>query len=260
VIKTLSTAATGLEAQNSNIERISNDLANVNTDSYKKSRTEFNELMVETIKDPGGQVGATSQTPVGIQKGLGVKVGANHKIFEQGPPKTPGNDLDVLIEGKGFIPVQKANGEVMYTRNGAFHRDGQGKIVLSNGAQMLPNMVVPQNAIDLKILPTGEVKAILQNGQEQDLGQIQLVRFVNEQGLSSVGDGLYKPTLASGAPTQGIPGEDGLGQLQQGALEGSNVNVAQSMVEMIQAQRAYEMGTKIMGVADQMLNATIQIK
>ncbi|RYZ62718.1 MAG: flagellar hook-basal body complex protein [Proteobacteria bacterium] len=156
--------------------------------------------------------------------------------------------------------MQKPNGEVAYTRQGAFHRDGTGKVLLSNGSTMIPPITVPGNAVDVKISPQGEVKAQMQDGSEQDLGQIQLVRFVNEQGLHSMGDGLFRPTLASGAPTQGVPGEDGLGSLMQGALEGSNVNVAQSMVEMIQAQRAYEMNTKIMGVADQMLSATIQIK
>ena len=260
MIKTLSTAATGLEAQNANIERISNDLANVNTDGYKKSRTEFNELMVETIKDPGQQIGASSTTPVGIQKGLGVKVGATHKIFEQGPAKITNNQLDIMIEGKGFIPIQKANGEVVYTRNGAFQRDAQGRMMLSNGAQIVPPIVIPPNSIGLQIKSNGEVISTLPNAQEQNLGQIQLMTFANEQGLYSLGDGFYRPSLASGTPTQGIPGEDGRGTLNQGALEASNVNVAQSMVEMIQTQRAYEMGTKIMGVADQMLNATVNIK
>jgi flagellar basal-body rod protein FlgG len=260
MIKTLYTAATGLEAQNSNIERITNDLANVNTDGYKKSRTEFNELMVETIKEPGQQIGASSQTPVGIQKGLGVKVGANHKIFEQGPAKITNNQLDLMIEGKGFIPVQRGNGEVVYTRTGAFQRDAQGRMVLSNGAQLVPPIVIPTNSIGVQVKPNGEVIATLPNAQEQALGQIQLMSFANEPGLLSLGDNLYKPSLASGAPQAGIPGEDGRGSINQGALEASNVNVAQSMVEMIQTQRAYEMGTKVMGVADQMLNATVNIK
>lgn len=259
MIRTLSTAATALEAQQMNIERISNDLANVNTDAYKKSRTEFADLMYDTAKEPGQQIGATSQTPVGIQTGLGVKVVASHKIFEQGPAKQTGNQLDVMITGKGFFPVQRPNGEVAYTRAGAFHRDSQGRVVLSNGAMLLPQVTLPPNAMGVTIEPNGEVRATMPDAQEQTLGNIQLITFVNEPGLRATGDGLYVPTLASGAPLQGTPGENGLGQLEQGAVEGSNVDVARSMVDMIQAQRAYEMGTKVMGVADQMLQATVNV-
>lgn len=260
MIQTLRTAATALEAQTANIERISNDLANVNTDGYKRSQTEFSELMYRTEKEPGAQVGATSQSPVGIQTGLGVKVGASHKIFEQGPVKNTGNPLDIMVEGPGFIPVQRANGEIGYTRVGAFHRDAQGRMVLSNGSQLVPNVVLPANATAITITPQGEIRAQLPSAEEVTIGQIQLARFVNEQGLSATGDGLYKPTPASGAPIQAIPGEDGFGTIGQGALEGSNVNVANSMVEMIGTQRAYEMGTKVMGIADQMLNATVNLK
>lgn len=260
MIQTLHTAATALEAQSANIERLSNDLANVNTDGYKRGRTEFSELMYKTEKEPGAQVGAASQTPVGIQTGLGVKVGASHKIFEQGAAKQTGNPLDFMVEGRGFIPVQRQNGEIAYTRVGAFHRDSSGRMVLSNGCQLVPNVVLPANAIAINIKPNGEITAQLPSAEETTLGQIQLASFVNEQGLLAMGDGLYKPTPATGAPIQGIPGEDGLGQIGQGALEASNVNVASSMVEMIQTQRAYEMGTKVMGIADQMLNATVNLK
>jgi flagellar basal-body rod protein FlgG len=260
MIQTLHTAATALEAQSANIERISNDLANVNTDGYKRGRTEFSELMYKTEKEPGAQVGASSQTPVGIQTGLGVKVGAQHKIFEQGPVKQTGNPLDFMVEGRGFIPVQRGNGEVAYTRVGAFHRDSQGRMVLSNGSQLVPNVVLPANAMGIMIKPNGEITASMQDGSENTVGQIQLAGFVNEQGLLAMGDGMYKPTAASGAPIQSIPGENGMGELAAGALEGSNVNVANSMIEMIQTQRAYEMGTKVMGIADQMLNSTVNLK
>lgn len=260
MIRSLSTAATALEAQQANIERLSNDLANVNTDAYKRSRTEFSELMYDTTKEPGAQVGATSQTPVGIQTGTGVKVGATHKIFEQGPAKMTGNPLDLMIEGKGFFPVQKPNGEIVYTRIGSFHKNAQGQVVLSNGAQLIPQITIPSNALNVTVYPNGEVRAMLPTGEENTIGQIQLYNFVNEPGLSSVGEGFYKPTVASGAPIQGVPGEDGIGAIAQGQLEGSNVNVANSMVDMIQTQRAYEMGTKIMGIADQMLQSTINVK
>ena len=260
MIRALTTAATGLEAQQANIERISNDLANVNTDGYKRSKTEFTDLMYETLKEPGAQLGASMQSPVGVQVGMGVKVGATHKIFEQGPAKVTGHPFDVMINGKGFFPVQLVNGEVGYTREGAFHVDAQGRMTLSNGAQLIPQITVPTNTIHFGISPQGEVKVTTDTGAENVVGQIQLVAFVNEQGLMAQGEGIYKPSLASGGPVQGIPGENGLGIIQQEALEGSNVNVANSMVDMITTQRAYEMGTKVMGVADQMLSATVNIK
>jgi flagellar basal-body rod protein FlgG len=260
MIKALSTAATGLEAQQANIERISSDLANANTDAYKRSRTEFQDLMYETTKEAGGSLGASAQSPVGIQTGLGVRVGATHKIFEQGPARITSHDYDLMIEGRGFIPVQMPNGEIAYTRNGAFHLDSQGRMQLANGAQLVPAIVIPGNAQKLNINASGLVMATLPNGSEQQLGQLQLVNFVNEEGLTAVGESLYKASLGSGAPVQGIPGEAGLGLIQQGALEGSNVNVANSMVEMISTQRAYEMGTKVMGVADQMWGSTVNIK
>jgi flagellar basal-body rod protein FlgG len=260
MIRALTTAATGLEAQQAKMADISNDLANVNTDGYKRSRTEFQDLMYETVKEAGGSLGAGSQSPVGIQTGMGVKVGATHKLFEQGPARITNHPYDLMIEGKGFLPVQTPQGEIAYTRTGAFHVDSQGKLQLSNGSKMIPEITIPNNAINLTISNSGEVRAALPNGAETVLGQIQLISFQNEQGLSAQGEGLYKATLGSGAPQQGVPGENGIGFLQQGALEGANVNVANSMVDMISTQRAYEMGTKVMGVADQMWGATANIK
>jgi flagellar basal-body rod protein FlgG len=260
MIRALTTSATGLEAQQANIERISNDLANVNTDGYKRSRTEFQDLMYETKKEAGAQLGANSQSPVGVQTGMGVKVGASHKIFEQGPARMTYHPYDLLIEGRGFFPVQTPNGEIGYVRAGAFHVDAQGRVMTGNGSVLQPQITVPSNALEVKVSPQGEVKALLPNNGEAILGQIQLVVFPNEQGLGATGDGTYKPTLASGAPVQGIPGDNGIGMIQQGALEGSNVNVANSMVDMIGTQRAYEMGTKVMGAVDQMWGSTVNLK
>jgi flagellar basal-body rod protein FlgG len=260
MIRTLSTAATGLEAQQAKIEQISNDLANVNTDGYKRSRNEFQDLMYDTVKEAGGSLGASSQSPVGIQTGMGVKVGAAHKIFEQGPARMTGHPYDLMINGRGFFPVQLPNGEVAYTRTGAFHVDSQGRLQTSNGAQMIPQITIPNNALSFTVGPNGEVKAQLPNAGETVLGQIQLVTFSNEQGLTAMGENLYKVSPGSGAPIQTVPGENGIGTIEQGALEGSNVNVANSMVDMISTQRAYEMGTKVMGVADQMWGATINVK
>jgi flagellar basal-body rod protein FlgG len=260
MLRALTTSATGLEAQQANIDRIANDLANVNTDGYKRDTTEFQDLMYETIKEPGARQGATSVTPVGVQKGMGVKVGATHKIFEQGSAKVTNNPYDLMVEGKGFIPVSLPNtGETVYTRAGNFKLDAQGRISLSSGALLQPQVTVPSTATSVVIGPSGEIKAYDQQGGESVLGQIQLVNFVNPQGLSAIGNNFYKSTQGSGQPIQGIPGENGAGTIMQGALEASNVNVANSMVDMISAQRGYEMNTRVMGVADKMLEATSNI-
>lgn len=260
MIRALTAASTGLEAQQANIERISNDIANVNTDGYKRSRNEFQDLMYETIKDAGGTLGANSQSPVGVQRGMGVKLAAEHKLFEPGSVKATNHEYDLMIEGKGFFPVTMPNGEVAFTRNGAFKLDNQRILTLSNGAKLIPQIVVPQDAINFMVTPSGEVRATLSNLEQVGLGQIQVASFSNEQGLAAVGGSTYMPTVASGPPIQLVPGENGAGSLLQGALEGSNVNIANSMVDMISTQRAYEMNTKVMGVADQMLQATVNIK
>ncbi len=259
MLKALTTAATGLEAQQANLDNIANDLANVNTDGYKRANTEFHDLMYETIKEPGAKMGASSTTPVGIQKGMGVKVGATHKIFEQGPTKITNNPLDIMIEGKGLIPVTLPNtGEVVYTRAGAFKLDSQGRISLSNGALLQPQVTIPAESTGISISPTGDIKSRTAEG-EVSIGQIQLVNFVNPQGLSAIGNNFYKATTASGSPQQGIPGEAGLGSVLQGALEASNVNVANRMIDMIGTQKAYEMNARVMSVADKMLEATTNI-
>ncbi|MBU6152697.1 MAG: flagellar basal-body rod protein FlgG [Bdellovibrionales bacterium] len=259
MIKALTTSATGLEAQQANIDRIANDLANVNTDGYKRETTEFHDLMYENIKDPGARQGASTVSPTGIQRGMGVKVGSNHKLFEQGSVKLTSNPYDLMIEGKGFLPVTLPNtGEVVFTRTGNFKLDAQGRISLSNGALLEPAIAVPSEATGVVITPNGEVKAVTAQG-EQNIGQIQLANFINPQGLMSIGNNFYKSTSASGQAQTLVPGEGGTGTLLQGALESSNVNVANSMIEMIGAQRAYEMNTRVMGVADKMLEATTNI-
>jgi flagellar basal-body rod protein FlgG len=261
MIRTLSTAATGLQAQQANIDRISNDLSNVNTDGYKRGRTEFQELMYETTKEPGAPTGNGSVAPIGVQNGLGVKVGGSHKIFEQGIAKSTAHPFDLMIEGQGFFPVSNpATGEVFYTRVGAFHKDAQGKMQLGNGFRLVPEINIPPGVGKVEITPRGEVRVMTSAGEETVVGNIQLVDFQNDQGLLAAGSGLYKATAASGNPIQGVPGENGMGTLQQEALEGSNVNVPSAMVDMIATQRAYEMNTRVMGVADKMLEATINLK
>ena len=259
MLRALTTSATGLEAQQANIDRIANDIANVNTDGYKRDTTEFHDLMYENVREPGARQGASSVSPTGVQKGLGVKVGSSHKIFEQGAVKVTNNPYDLMIEGKGFLPVALPNsGEVVYTRAGMFKLDSQGRMSLSNGALLQPQITVPPNATNVVIDQNGEVKATTPDG-EQQLGQIQLINFVNPQGLMAAGNNFYKKTPASGEAQQVVPGEGGVGTIMQGALEASNVNVANSMIEMIGAQRGYEMNTRVMSVADKMLEATTNI-
>ena len=259
MLRALNTSATGLEAQQANIDRIANDLANVNTDAYKRDTTEFHDLMYETVKEPGARQGATVTSPVGIQKGMGVRVGATHKIFEQGSARMTNGTYDMMIEGPGFLPVTLPNtGETVFTRAGTFKLDSQGRISLSNGALLQPAVTIPSEAMSVIISPNGEIKAITKEG-ESVIGQIQVVKFVNPQGLMALGNNFYKPSVGSGQPQMAVPGESGTGTILQGALESSNVNVANSMIEMIGAQRAYEMNTRVMGVADKMLEATTNI-
>jgi flagellar basal-body rod protein FlgG len=259
MLRALNTSSTGLEAQQANIDRIANDLANVNTDGYKRDSTEFHDLMYETVKEPGARQGATVTTPVGIQKGMGVKVGASHKNFDQGSTKVTSAPYDLMIEGKGFLPVKLPNtGEVVYTRAGNFKLDSQGRVSLANGALLEPQLQIPPESTSVVITPDGIVKSYTSEG-ESVIGNIQIVNFVNPQGLMAIGNNFYKPTVGSGQPKQAVPGEEGTGTLLQGALETSNVNVASSMIEMIGAQRAYEMNTRVMGVADKMLEATTNI-
>jgi flagellar basal-body rod protein FlgG len=257
MIRALTTAATGLEAQQANIARISSDIANVNTDAYKKSEVEFQDLMYQTLKEPGAILGEASQSPVGIQAGTGVRVGSSYKNFEQGSAKITNNQLDMMIEGNGFFPITMPNGEIQFTRNGSFHVDAQGIVQLSNGGKLIPQVTVPRNATSVVINRSGEIKAQIPGATDTTIGQIQLVNFINPSGLIAGGNGMYKPTLASGEPAQSIPGENGVGSVAQGAVESSNVNVANSMVDMIQTQRAYEMNTKVMGIANEMMGATV---
>lgn len=257
----LHAASTGLEAQQENIQRISNDLANVNTDGYKRARTEFHDLMYRTDKEPGGALGSATSTPVGIQKGLGVKVAATHKVFEQGPARMTYNPYDLMIDGGGFFQVQRPNGEILYTRNGAFKINPQsGRLQLTDGSMLVPEISVPLNSLAVQVGANGQVKAQLPGNEERELGSIPLYRFQNEEGLMAQGSGLYKASSGSGDAVQGVPGEQGVGFLAQGALEGSNVNVANSMVDMITTQRGYEMNTKVLGTVDQMLQSTVNIK
>lgn len=256
MFKSLNTAATGMQAQATNMEVISNNLANVSTNGFKKSRAEFEDLIYQNVKEPGAQSGLNAISPTGIQTGLGVKTAAVQKDFEIGSAKVTGNDLDIMIEGVGFFPIQLEDGQVGYTRDGAFKKDPTGRIVDKNGRPLIPEITIPPGTTNIGVNENGEVQVLTQAGAAPTtVGQIQTVSFVNPAGLKALGKNTFIPTEASGVPNQGVPGTNELGQLSQGQVEGSNVNIVEEMTSMISAQRAYELNSKAIQASDQMLQS-----
>lgn len=256
MLRAVHTAATGMEAGQTNLDNIANNLANVNTTAYKRSTAKFQDLFYQNIRDPGGAAGPDSVQPTGVQVGVGVKTASVHKEFEVGPVKMTNRDLDLAINGDGFFTVANENGETLYTRDGNFQRGPDGRILTVHGHALQPGITLPQGTVSLQVSPKGVVTTIDSNGRRQDVGQIQIVSFINPSGLKAVGGNLYQLSDASGAPIQGQPGQANLGDIQSGALEGANVNVVTEMVNMIQAQRAYEMNSKVMQSADSMMGTT----
>ncbi len=261
MIRSLWTAATGMQAQTSNIDVISNNLANVNTAGFKRSRADFQDLLYDTMRPPGASNGGDSQVPTGIQIGHGTRTVSTHKIFVQGDFQNTQNELDMAIEGKGFFQIVQANGDIGYTRAGNFKIDSEGRIVSPDGFLMEPEITIPVDALAISIGSTGIVE-VLQAGQAQptQIGTLELARFVNPAGLQSIGRNLFIGTGASGEATTGQPGEDGFGTIAQGYLEMSNVSVVDEMVNMITAQRAYEINSKAIQAADDMLQTANNLK
>ncbi|TYP00187.1 flagellar basal-body rod protein FlgG [Geothermobacter ehrlichii] len=257
MIKALSIAASGMEAQQLNMDVIANNLANVNTTGFKKSRADFQDLLYQTIRNAGGTSSTGTEVPTGIQIGLGTRTAAVQKIFTPGDIIQTGNELDLAIEGDGFFQVQLPNGETVYTRAGALKKDSTGRLVTSDGYPVIPEITIPENATRVAIHEDGTVEAFLDGSSAgSQIGQLELATFSNPAGLFSIGRNLLKETPASGAPTTGIPGELGLGTISQGYLEGSNVSVMEEMVAMIAGQRAYEINSKAIKTADEMLQMT----
>ncbi len=254
MIRALWTAATGMRAQQLNIDVISNNLANVNTVGFKRTRADFQDLMYQTLRPPGADSTSTTKIPTGIQVGLGTRVAGLEKIFQQGSFKQTGNPLDLAIEGKGFFKVQLPNGEIAYTRAGAFKLDDQGRIVTSDGYPLDPVITIPPDAIDISIGEDGTV-SVLQPGSTTytQVGQITIADFPNPAGLRAIGRNLFKETDTSGAPIEGTPGQDQFGTIAQGYIETSNVDVVEEMVNLIVAQRAYEANSKAIQTGDDML-------
>jgi flagellar basal-body rod protein FlgG len=261
MMRSLWTAASGMAAQQANIDVVSNNLANVNTTGFKKSRTDFQDLMYQTMRQSGTATGPDTQLPTGIQLGSGVRQVATQKIYTEGSFQSTGNELDVAIEGDGFFQITMSDGTIAYTRDGSFKQDSQGRMVNSEGYPLEPEITIPEGATNRTISADGRVSVTLPGqAAPQELGQMQLVRFVNPAGLDSIGRNMLKETAASGAPVTGNPGADGAGTLMQKYLEMSNVQVVDEMVNMIVAQRAYEINSKAITTSDQMLEQAANLK
>ncbi len=246
-------AKTGLDAQQTRMNVISNNLANVNTTGFKRDRAVFEDLLYQNIRQAGGQTDATSQAPTGLMLGTGVRVVATEKLHSQGNMVNSQNPLDVAIAGDGFFQIAQADGTIAYSRDGNFKLSATGQMVTSNGSLLQPAITVPATAASVTIGRDGTVSVELNTGGQQVLGQLQIARFVNPSGLQSMGQNLMKETPASGAPQVVRPTQGGAGSLMQGTLEASNVNVVEEMVNMIETQRAYEINSKAISAVDGML-------
>jgi flagellar basal-body rod protein FlgG len=261
-MRALRTAASGMAAQQLNVEVISNNIANMNTVGYKRQRAEFQDLMYQNIERMGAQSSsAGTVVPTGIQVGLGVKAGSVYRITEQGTPGRTDNQYDVAIDGHGYFQITLPSGETGYTRAGNFSLSPEGQIVTEDGYAVEPAITIPQNAVDVIISKTGEVSAKI-DGQvdPQVVGQLEIANFFNEAGLEAVGDNLLMETAASGPANVAAPGEPGFGQLLQGYTESSNVDAVSEISALIVAQRAYEMNSKVISTADDMMSVTAQVK
>jgi flagellar basal-body rod protein FlgG len=261
MIRALHTSATGMAAQESNVNTISNNIANVNTTGFKKQRTEFDDLLYETVQEAGAKSSGTTEYNVGTQIGSGAKVSATRRIHSQGSPQMTNNPYDLMVNGEGFMGVMSPQGELKFTRDGSFNVDSQGNLVTRVGHKVFPGIVVPPNVMRLNIAENGSVEAFTRDSVEPiNLGQLPVFTFVNPTGLRADGGNILSTTAASGQAIQNVPGENGSGILMQGAIEASNVNIMNEMTDLIKAQRAYEMNSKVMGVADQMLQTVNNIR
>lgn len=261
MLRSLFIAATGMEAQKLNIDVISNNLANVNTTGFKKSRADFQDLMYQTIKTPGATSAEGVQIPSGIQVGLGVKPVAVQKLFLQGDFVATGNNLDMVIEGDGFFQILMPDGTTAYSRAGAFKLNSEGQVVNSDGYQLQPSITIPSTTTGITIGTDGKV-TVTQAGSSTptEVGQIEIAKFMNPGGLNALGKNLYQVSASSGEATTGNPSAEGLGTLNQGFIELSNVNIVEEMVNMIVSQRAYEINSKAVQSSDEMLQVANNLK
>jgi flagellar basal-body rod protein FlgG len=253
MLRALYTAASGMEAQQLNIDTIAHNLANINTTGYKLRRAQFQDLLYQNIRQAGASNTASTDIPVGLQVGLGTKPIATEMIFTQGDYSQTSNPLDMVIQGNGFFQIKQVNGQIAYTRNGNFHLNRDGALVTSEGDMLDPQITIPQDQVGITIGADGTV-SVLQAGQAtpQQVGKVEIALFQNPAGLQNIGKNLFLATQASGEATTGTPGENGLGTLLAGYSEQSNVSVVEEMVNMIVSQRAYEANSKVIRTADEM--------
>ena len=260
MIRSLYIAKTGLEAQQTNLDVISNNLANVSTNGFKRSRAVFEDLLYQNVRQPGAQSSQQSNLPSGLQIGTGVRTVATERIHTQGNPQLTGNSKDVMVNGTGFFPVLLPDGTQAYTRDGSFQTDSNGQLVTSSGFVIQPAITIPANAEAITVGRDGVVSVKLPGTvAPTQVGSLQLATFINPAGLESRGENLYVETGASGNPNLNVPGTNGSGVLMQGYVESSNVNVVEEMVNMIQTQRAYEINSKAITTSDQMLQKLSQL-
>lgn len=261
-MRSLSIGSTGMYAQQMNVETISNNIANMSTAGYKRQRPEFQDLLYQNIRRPGSTSSDIGTVlPSGLQLGAGVRLDAISRIHTPGALDITDNELDMAINGEGFFQIQLPDGTLAYTRDGTFGVNGEGLVVTKEGYQLDPGLTIPEDATKVTVNPNGEVFVKI-DGQidEQNLGQLNIVRFINPSGLEAIGRNLFLETTASGQPQQGTPSEDGFGSLQQGALELSNVNIVNEITKMISAQRAYEMNSKVIQTSDEMLGTISNLR
>ncbi len=260
MLRSLHISRTGLDAQQTQLDVISNNLANVGTTGFKKARAVFEDLLYQVIRQPGAQSSQQTQLPSGFQLGVGVRTVATERIHTQGALQQTGNQLDVAINGRGFFQILMPDGSTAYTRDGSFQVDSQGTLVTASGYAVQPNITIPDDALTVTIARDGTV-SVNQPGVPTPtvLGQLQLASFINPTGLQSLGENLYAETAASGAPQVNLPGLNGLGVLNQSMIETSNVNVAEELVNMIVAQRAFELNSRAITASDQMLQRLTQL-
>ncbi|MFW6335491.1 MAG: flagellar basal-body rod protein FlgG [Desulfosalsimonas sp.] len=260
MITALYSAATGMEAQEKNINTISNNLANVNTTGFKKSRANFQDLLYQNQRAVGSPASADTQVPTGIQIGLGTRTASVEKIHTVGDLEQTGRDLDLAIEGDGFFQVERPDGETAYTRDGNLKNDSEGRLVTADGDPVVPQITIPENATKISVGRDGTVTAFLDDESEgTEIGVLEMARFGNPSGLKSLGGNLYRESDASGAPILGEAGSEGFGTIAQGFLENSNVSIMNEMVDLISGQRAYEINSKAVQAADEILQQTNQL-
>src|SRR5574344_117037 len=260
MLRALTTAATGMIAQQDYLDVVSNNIANVNTTGFKKVRIEFQDVLSQTVKTPGAMINQGTYQPVGVEIGLGVKTAATTRVFSQGNTISTNRNLDLEIEGEGFFQIMQEDGTLAYTRDGSIKEDAMGQLCTTDGLLLQPQISIPQDASEINITQDGNVSVKIGNDTTQQIvGQIQLVKFQNPSGLLDIGHNLFVETPASGTPIQDTPGQNGMGTIQSGYLEGSNVQIVEELISLIKAERAFESNSKIINASSDILRQTNNI-